>query len=76
MTNKQQLELLANLPDSEIMVRSIITGVLFVLLLIVIDLFVREPIDIANRIMLGFIFTGVFALYDFITRAIARRQLK
>lgn len=73
---KRRLREAAQLSDTEIITRSVLTGALFVLLLLGLDLLLNEPIEIYNTLMIGFIFTGILALYDLILRASARKQLK
>lgn len=71
-----KLEQVAQLTNSEILARSLVSAVLFVLILTVLDRLQSKQTDMVQTASLGVIFAVILAIYDYLMRTGARSRLK
>ena len=75
-TRQSRLKIIASMTNTEILARSAVSGVLFAILLLVLDMVQSRPIDLVNTAFLGFVFAVVLALFDTLQRSGARKNIQ
>lgn len=73
---KKVLREVAKQSDNDIMLRSIISGILFAAMFAAVKALFQEEINWASVLMAAFLFAGVLAAADFLQRAFARKKAK
>lgn len=73
---RKKLEEIAGLSNDEIVARSVVSGVIFIIIMTILDFVLSRPINLWQTITLGMIFSGILCAFDLLQRKAARRRLK